>query len=273
LSFMNAPEFPSQRSRARQAPAVLRTPGVRLLPFVIFAAVCMLGFRIDVVVGTITHARHPTLQVASSAAFAQTPPDKPADAASDKSAAKPAGSTADKPGTMADTSGAPSADAKPADAKSDTDTGATPDQPALNVSTLSSDEIKTLQHLAARRDLIDKREHDLDAREGLMKAGEARIDGKIAQLHDLQTTIEGLLTKYDKQKQAEILSLVNIYKAMKPKDAAGIFNTLDMPILVAVVQNMKETNVAPIMALMDREKARALTEELSQRKQIGTVTE
>jgi hypothetical protein len=34
---------------------------------------------------------------------------------------------------------------------------------------------------------------------------------------------------------------------------------------------MKESKVAPIMALMSREKARALTEELSQRKQIGAA--
>jgi len=244
---------------------------VRLLPFVIFAAVCMLGFRVVDVGETINHARHPTLQVALPSALAQTPADKATDKSMDKSGAKPADMASDKPGAMADSKGAPATDAKPDADAAAADT--TPGQPAFNPSTLSSDEIKTLQRLAERRDLIDKREHDLDAREGLMKAGEARIDGKIAELHNLQTTIEGLLTKYDKQKQAEIDSLVKIYKAMKPKDAAGIFNTLDMPILVAVVQDMKETNVAPIMALMDREKARALTEELSQRKQIGAAAD
>ncbi|TAL01309.1 MAG: hypothetical protein EPO08_10820 [Rhodospirillaceae bacterium] len=271
---MNAPEFPSPRTRARQAPAVLRTPGVRLLPFLLFAAVCMLGFRIEVVVETITHARHATLQVAPPAALAQTQPDKPADNSSDKSANAPTDTAADKSGApMADTNSVSSPNGKPDADAADAAAGATPGQPAFNPSTLTKSEIETLQRLAERRDLIEKREQDLDAREGLMKAGEARIDGKIAELHDLQTTIEGLLQKYDKQKQAEIDSLVKIYGAMKPKDAAGIFDTLDMPILIAVVQNMKEAKVAPIMALMSREKARALTEELSQRKQIGTATE
>jgi len=261
---MNAPEFPSLRSRAHEAPPVLRAPAVRLLPIVIFAAVCMLGFRVEVVVSALTHGRHAILQMTPAAALAQS--DKSADGGD-----KPAEGDKDDKGAMA-TGDKPdagmSADNQVADANA---AGAQPAQPAFNPSTLTKSEIETLQRLAERRDIIEKRERDLDARDGLMKAGESRIDGKIAELHDLQKTIESLLQKYDKQKQDEIDSLVKIYGAMKPKDAAGIFDTLDMPILVSVVQNMKEAKVAPIMALMSREKARALTEELSQRKQLTTT--
>ena len=123
-----------------------------------------------------------------------------------------------------------------------------PPQPVFDPSTLTKSEIETLQRLAERRDGIEKRERDLDARDGLMKAGESRIDGKVAQLQDLEKNIKGLLQQYDGQKDAEVDQLVRIYSAMKPKEAAGIFETLDMPILVAVVQNMKDAKVAPIMA-------------------------
>jgi flagellar motility protein MotE (MotC chaperone) len=240
-----------------------------------FVAVAMLGFRIEVVVKTIAHTKNATLQVSTATAQAEDkapdktdkPADKPADASADKAAAP-----GDKP---ADKNAAPAMADKgpPNDAQPDPDTQGSIPPGTLNPSTLTKSEIETLQRLAERRDNIEKREHDLDAREGLMKAGESRIDGKIAELHDLQKTIEGLLQQYDKQKQAEIDSLVKIYGAMKPKDAAGIFDTLDMPILLAVVQNMKEAKTAPIMALMSREKAKALTEELSQRKQIGMANE
>lgn len=261
---MNAPEYPSLRPREPVAPSFGKSPGVRLLPLLMFVAVGMLGFRIEVVVKTIAHSRNATLQLSTATALAEDKAaDKPADtagAAGDKAAAP-----TDKNAPSATADRAPPNDAKP---DPDADTGALPPG-ALNPSTLTKSEIETLQRLAERRDGIEKRERDLDAREGLMKAGESRIDGKIAELHDLQKTIEGLLQKYDKQKQAEIDSLVKIYGAMKPKDAAGIFDTLDMPILLAVVQNMKEAKTAPIMALMSREKAKALTEELSQRKQIG----
>jgi flagellar motility protein MotE (MotC chaperone) len=273
---MNAPEFPLPRSHVAQSPPVLRAPAVRVLPVLIFAAVAMLGFRIEVVVENITHARRTKIDVTTPAALAETTaPDKAAadKAAADKAAAdKSAADKGAKPADAADAepSAPAGADAKMA-ALPDPDTVQPGAAPAFNPSSLTKSEIETLQRLAERRDLIEKREHELDNREGLLKAGESRIDGKIAELHDLQKTIEGLLQKYDKQKQGEIDSLVKIYGAMKPKDAAGIFDSLDMPILVSVVQNMKEAKVAPIMALMSREKARALTEELSQRKQIGTA--
>jgi len=261
---MNAPEFPLPRSRASQAPAVSRAPMVRLLPILIFVSIGMLGFRIEVVVETLAHARNATLQLSQATAFAQGTSEK----VDDKSAKKPAGPEAQAEGQAAE-GAAPAEEGKAASADGE-ETEALPPG-TINPSNLTKSEIDTLQRLAERRDLIDKRERDLAARESLLQAGETRIDGKIGELQELEKTIQGLLKQYDVQKQAEIDSLVKIYGAMKPKDAASIFDNLDMPILLAVVQHMKEAKVAPIMALMSREKARALTEELSQRKQIGSA--
>jgi flagellar motility protein MotE (MotC chaperone) len=279
---MNAPDYPSLRPREPVEPPLGRTPGVRLLPLLMFVAVGMLGFRIEVVVKTIAHTRNATLQVGTTTAQAEEKADdkaaaKPADAAGDKTAAagdKAAAAGANPGDKAGEKAATPSGKGPPSDSTPDPDVDAGPIPPGtLDPKTLTKSEIETLQRLAERRDNIDKRERELAQREGLMKAGETRIDGKIAELHDLEKTIEGLLQKYDKQKQAEIDSLVKIYGAMKPKDAAAIFDSLEMPILVAVVQNMKEAKVAPIMAVMSRERAKALTEELSQRKQIGTVSE
>jgi flagellar motility protein MotE (MotC chaperone) len=256
----------TRRDRSLLGPA---GPSFRLLPVVIAATVCMLGFRIQVVVETVAHTRHTALKLGTSAALAQAQPDKPAGKPSpDAPAAAPPGQPAaadDKSNASAGMQSAP-AGAQPmnppgADA-------ATTGQ-AFNVASLSKEEIETLQRLAERREQIDKREQDVAAREDLLKAGEARIDGKISQLQDLEKTIQGLLQQYDSQKQAEIAQLVKIYGAMKPKDAANIFNTLDMAILVAVIQNMPTTKTAQIVELMDVEKARLLTEELSQRKQLS----
>ena len=87
---------------------------------------------------------------------------------------------------------------------------------------------------------------------------------------DLEQSIEVLLAKYEEKKQGEIEQLVRIYGAMKPKDAARIFDSLEMPILLAVVQSMKETKVAPILSAMNSAKATALTEEMSVRRQVSS---
>ena len=55
---------------------------------------------------------------------------------------------------------------------------------------------------------------------------------------------------------------------MKPKDAARIFDELDMVVLLPVVERMKERVTAPILAKMNAAKARAITEELASRRDL-----
>src|SRR3546814_7653510 len=71
----------------------------------------------------------------------------------------------------------------------------------------------------------------MDEREVLLKAAEQRIDQKIGELESLQSSIEALLVTHDEQSEAQMQSLVKIYESMKPKDAARIFEELDMEVL------------------------------------------
>ena len=50
---------------------------------------------------------------------------------------------------------------------------------------------------------------------------------------------------------------------MKPRDAATIFNDLDMPVLLQVVDRMKEAKAAPVLAAMQPDKARDVTAQLA----------
>ena len=238
-------------------------PAVRLLPIVIIAAVFMLGFRVQIVVQDIAHTKTATVKVEPALAQAAAAPATP------PAAAPAAGAPAAAPGAAPAAAGAapgtePPAVAAPAE-------GAAGQAVAFDPSTLSKSEIEVLQRLAERRGTVEKREREVEAKDGLLKAAESRIDGKIAQLQDLEKNIKGLLSQYDGQKQQELDQLVRIYSAMKPKEAAGIFETLEMPILLSLVQKMKETKVAPIMALMTPAKATALTEAITSRKQLSSA--
>jgi flagellar motility protein MotE (MotC chaperone) len=53
---------------------------------------------------------------------------------------------------------------------------------------------------------------------------------------------------------------------MKPKDAARIFGELDMVVLLDVIERMKERKIAPILAEMNPQRAKAITIELAQRR-------
>ena len=131
---------------------------------------------------------------------------------------------------------------------------------------LTDEEIDLLQMLAERRAEIDRRAAGLEQREALLEAAERRIDEKIAELQLLQKAIEDLLIRRDEQEEAQLTSLVKIYENMKPKDAARIFEELDMAVLLDVIERMKERKTAPILAQMNPRRAKAITLELAQRR-------
>ena len=134
---------------------------------------------------------------------------------------------------------------------------------------LTRSEIELLKELSKRREVLDKEKSDLNVREQVLKATETKIDKKVSELKTLQTQLEELMKQYEQKENSKILSLVKIYEAMRPKDAAKIFNELEMPVLLKVVSNMKEIKVAPVIASMDPIKARELSIELSKQKPIG----
>ena len=143
------------------------------------------------------------------------------------------------------------------------------DDPTL----LTPAEIDILQQLAVRREQIDAREHEMDMRSGLLNAAEERIEKKIAELQNLRLTIDGLIKKFDAQQDAKLKSLVKIYENMKPKEAARIFEDLEMDTLLEMSEGMKERKLAPIIAKMSPEKAREVTVELRRLRNLPKVGE
>jgi flagellar motility protein MotE (MotC chaperone) len=129
-------------------------------------------------------------------------------------------------------------------------------------------EVDQLQNLQSRREELDAREREMRLEEDLLKVTEKRIEEKITELKQIEATIQELLKKHDAQEEKKLQSLVKMYEAMKPKDAARIFENLDMNILIQVVERMKERRVAPVMAAMQSESAKKLTTELATRKQL-----
>jgi flagellar motility protein MotE (MotC chaperone) len=126
-------------------------------------------------------------------------------------------------------------------------------------------EADVLTSLAKRRQTLDAREADLNMRAQVLAAAEARIDGKIATLKQLQDQMNALLQQRDAEEKQQLASLVKTYSAMKPKDAARIFNNLSDDVLVPVAQAMKADVLAPVLAAMNPDAAQKLTVKLAGR--------
>ena len=135
-------------------------------------------------------------------------------------------------------------------------------------------EIDLLQDLAERREKIEKTEQQIALKQGLLKAAETRIEKRVSELKQLELTINGLIKDHDDQQEKKMNSLVKIYEAMKPKDAARIFEQLDIDTILLVAERMKERRLAPVMAQMNPEKAKDITIKLSKLRELplpGTV--
>jgi flagellar motility protein MotE (MotC chaperone) len=117
--------------------------------------------------------------------------------------------------------------------------------------------------LSQRRDELDQREKELEMRSALLEAAEKRLDERTAELKALEQKVNKLVDENKTAEQQQFVGLVAMYENMKPKDAATIFNQLDMPVLLGVTRAMNPRKLAPVMARMDPMKAKALTDGLA----------
>lgn len=235
----------------------------RLIPAVMIAASVLLGlktanFLLDGGIGSIAAAwaqtTTPAAPAATSPPVALTPAAAPTAPSTALTSPTPAVTPTPAGGKPASATAQASANAPVADSTTGKD-------PLL----MSPAEVQVLQNLSSRRAELDKQTADLREREVVMQAAEKRIDEKIAKLQALQKSIDTVAQKQDDQDDARIKSLVRIYETMKPQDAARIFEQLDMPVLISVLEHMREIKAAPILASMDPTKAKTVTLALAER--------
>ncbi len=130
---------------------------------------------------------------------------------------------------------------------------------------LSQSEVEVLQALQARRQALDQRATQIETQDDVMTAAERRIDERLAELHQLETTVNGLLGQLDQAQEQRLAALVDVYRRMRAKDAATVFNGLDDVVMVQVASRMNNTNLAEIMGHMQPDRARHLTQMLADR--------
>jgi flagellar motility protein MotE (MotC chaperone) len=122
-----------------------------------------------------------------------------------------------------------------------------------------------LERLQERRNELEARNRDLDMRENLIKAAEKRIEARIAELKDLEARVAAAVQQKDESEAARFKNLITMYENMKAKDAAKIFDRLDLRILVDVATQLNPRRMSDILAQMTAESAEHLTVELATR--------
>jgi flagellar motility protein MotE (MotC chaperone) len=143
-----------------------------------------------------------------------------------------------------------------------------PDGTLISIDTdrpLSPAERSILESLQKRHTELEARAHELDMREDLVKAEEKRLEARIAELKDLEAHIDAEPGQKDEAETARFKNVVTMYENMKPKDAAKIFDGLDIKVLLDVAKAFNPRRLSDILALMQPENAQRLTTELASR--------
>jgi flagellar motility protein MotE (MotC chaperone) len=122
-----------------------------------------------------------------------------------------------------------------------------------------------LERLQERRKELDSRARDLDMRESLLKAAEKRVEDKINELKATEGRVSAAMGQRESAEAQRFKGIVSMYENMKAKDAARIFDRLDIKILVEVSTAMNPRKMSEILSQMTPESAERLTVELANR--------
>ncbi|MGL5117370.1 MAG: MotE family protein [Beijerinckiaceae bacterium] len=129
----------------------------------------------------------------------------------------------------------------------------------------SSSERAVLERLQERRGAIDERGKELELRENLLKAAERKVDGRIQELREIEDRLDAGTRTRKEEADKQIRTVVVMYETMKPKEAARVFDRLNLQILVPIATAMKPARMAEILAAMSPEAAEKLTVALASR--------
>lgn len=145
-------------------------------------------------------------------------------------------------------------------------TNAKPPEDAIKADkAVSPSERALLERLQARRQELETRAREVDIRESLLKSAEKRIDSKVEELKGVESRITAAQEQKAAAEGVKFKSIVTMYEGMKPKDAAKIFDRLEMPVLIEVASQIPPRKMSEIMGLMTPEAAERLTVELARR--------
>jgi len=136
--------------------------------------------------------------------------------------------------------------------------------PAPDPMPISAAERSLLLDLRKRHEALEARAAMLDQREAVQAAAEAKLNARLDQLTTLQARLEAMEAVRQEHASENWTGLVHVYEDMKPRDAATIFDALDMQVLLQVLDRMQDRKAAPILAAMQPDRARLATQLLAE---------
>lgn len=130
---------------------------------------------------------------------------------------------------------------------------------------VTASERAVLERLQSRRQELEARAREIDIRESLIKSAEKRLEGKTEELKAVEARIGAATEQKKEAEAARFKGIITMYEGMKPKDAARVFDRLELPVLYEIASQIAPRKMADILGQMKPEVAERLTVELARR--------
>ena len=140
----------------------------------------------------------------------------------------------------------------------------------LDAPQISPAERALLERLSERRRDFEKRQSELDMRDTLLKAAEKKLDERLNELKDAEARIVAATQQKEEVELQRLKNLVTMYENMKAKEAAKIFERLEIKLATEVARLIQPRRMSDILAQMTPDAAQKLTVELASRAQTET---
>ena len=134
---------------------------------------------------------------------------------------------------------------------------------------MSASERAILERLQSRRQELEARAREIDIRESLLKSAEKRIEIKVEEMKAVESRISTASGHKSETDAARFKGIITMYEGMKPKDAAKVFDRLEMSVLFEIASQIAPRKMSDILGLMQPEAAERLTVEMARRAGIG----
>ena len=130
---------------------------------------------------------------------------------------------------------------------------------------VSASERAILERLQSRRQELEARAREIDIRENLLKAAEKRIETRVEEMKAVESRITTATGQKAETDAARFKGIITMYEGMKPKDAAKVFDRLEMSVLFEIASQIAPRKMSDILGLMMPEAAERLTVEMARR--------
>src|SRR4051812_26762817 len=130
---------------------------------------------------------------------------------------------------------------------------------------VTASERAILERLQSRRQELEARAREVDIRESLLKSAEKRIESKVEEMKAVESRISTATGQKAETDAARFKGIITMYEGMKPKDAAKVFDRLEMSVLFEIASQIAPRKMSDILGLMAPEAAERLTVEMARR--------